>query len=130
MEPEDVTVYESDSGSKNFGSWMRNALTVVLLVGIVGTLAAVGLVIRTQEEIQAFQTDGRIRSYQTRAIACSTLIIDNDRNFQLTGDCTIPGVMAFYPARICEYFGYPKNCGSQFVASPYTDPPPATGATP
>ena len=104
---------------------------VLLVVGIVvvsgfqgeiddmeETIDRGGVVLNTlidgQEDLEANAVRARERAYASRAQGCLIVILDNDRNFDLTAACTEPVVTAYYPAGVCaQFFPQVAECGSK-----------------
>lgn len=129
MEPTEIKEYESKPNTKNFIQWAKNAGTLMVFIAMVGLGIALIDMGNTQEELHAtlgevktFQVEGRERTFKARAITCATVILDNDRTFPLSDDCTEADVVKYYPGQICSGLGLPEGCGSLFVPSPYDDP--------
>lgn len=109
-----------------FRQWVEPILTVgvaAIFVALFFMFGAIADLQHQQDDIIQNQAEGRERTFQTRAVQCESVIIDNDRDFALTSNCTTDEVLAYYPPTICEYFDNPANCGTKFVPSPYPDPP-------
>lgn len=103
-------------------------MKLVVLVAFLSMVAVTANFIQ-QTNIQAEQRAivrdraiGRENGYKNRAVACETLIVDNDRFFKLDFTCVDPEIYKYYPPLICEGLGYPLGCGSNFVESTLLDP--------
>lgn len=116
----------------------RNWTEGVLLVMLLGVYLAVFFLFEAlgdmkvrqdhlkdqQTEILGNQGEGQIRGYKSRAIACESVIIDNDRTFALAEDCTEDALLPYYPPEICSLLTAPALCGTEFTPSRFRDPAP------
>ncbi len=67
--------------------------------------------------LQDGQEAARERGYINRSISCMQVIVDNDRTFPLTGECTDQDVAAYYPNEVCEQLPVVvPGCGSKAQA--------------
>lgn len=56
----------------------------------------------------------RQRGFATRAQNCMTIVLDNDRNFELTAACEAPEIASYYPPALCRaYFPGMVECSSK-----------------
>lgn len=85
-------------------------LAAVFVLAVIGTVAMLGIS-GSVDKVGTDITSGRERGYRTRAVGCMSLIIDNDRTFDLTPDCTIPEVAAWYPPQVCQMLALDPRCG-------------------
>lgn len=113
-----------------FRRWAEPAI-VVLIIGayvlMILLFGAINKIQANQEDIITNQDEGKERGFQTRAVACESVIIDNDRTFPLSLNCTDGDVIKYYPPAVCVYFGNPPICGTKYQQSPYPDPPRTGG---
>lgn len=120
-----------------FARWIEPLILFLLLgayVAVFLLFGAIGRIENSQKELQRNQQDvlvnqeaGKERGFQIRAVSCESVIIDNDRRFALSDNCTEDDVIKYYPPGVCEYLGNPPVCGTKYEPSPYPDPPRAGG---
>lgn len=122
MVTDEIKPYEPTPTASNFLRWAKNIGTFLVLGTVVVLAVILTDISTTQDEITLTQSQGKERTFQTRAVACETLIIDNDRTFELTGNCTGDDVLKYYPPAICVMLGSPAVCGTEYEPSPYPDP--------
>lgn len=65
-----------------------------------------------------FHVTDREGGFQRGAIDCLSVVIDNDRDFELPVYCTKPEVFAYFPPEICEvYLRDEDSCGEKWRSS-------------
>lgn len=96
----------------------------ILALAVVGLYFVCYILFVQTEGVKDTQAAGIERGYKNRAVTCQSLIVDNDRTFALTDDCTEPDVMKYLPPEICQVMGATSadGCGTQFKPSPFNDP--------
>lgn len=72
-------------------------LTVVVACTLVASIAA----LNAANGIRAEVLKNRANGNRTRALACLTLVVDNDRTWPLPVDCSDPNVTQHYPPEAC-----------------------------
>lgn len=102
--------------------WLQWAETIIT-VAIVGLYLIIWFLFGIISDVRHNQKTGAERGFKSRAVACQSLIVDNDRSFALTDDCTEPNVMKFLPPEVCRVMGATQadGCGTEFAASPFKD---------
>jgi hypothetical protein len=103
--------------------WRQWAETIIT-VAIIGLYAMIFFMWSVVGAVKSEQANGRERGFKNRAVVCQSLMVDNDRSWALTDDCTEPDVMKYYPPLLCQTMGATQadGCGTEFSPSPFHDP--------
>lgn len=77
-------------------SWLIGLTIVVLFTFVASMMAKVAA-----DDLHGEVLKNRANGFRTRALACLTLIVDDDRYFDLPPDCADPLTVAHYPIDVC-----------------------------
>lgn len=96
----------------------KDRLWGVIFVVAVLVFALGATTVLYSESIQNFLTNGRELGYERGAVECLQVVVDDDRDFELSGYCGKQQVIIYYPPTVCdEYFPGREDCGNKWYAA-------------
>ena len=82
-------------------------IAIALLAGLTTIIYA--------ENTRNFLEVAQELDYESSAILCMSVVVDNDRNFDIPRYCDNPEVVVHFPPEVCEvYFTEEATCGDKW----------------
>lgn len=104
------TIRERLVEASQMGQEPKDRMWAVIFVVSILVFALGGIMVETR----MYLSEGRSLSFQRGAVDCLTVILDDDRDFDLPNYCRDPSLVVYYPVSSCDkYFPDIPSCGAE-----------------